>query len=559
MKKRGTLVFILQRPVFEKNTFFTRNANIMVLAPVVSLLTACGGATGVDTVSAVPRTTSTQDAVRPEAYTPVVSASVAEVRESANLSGINDDAQLKSADGVPVMPNVSVLTVTGAPADVVASEHRDALLASVTSVPVSATAADGVTWSFCATEGGVCTFSGTREVRYGTASTYVSKTFTGSVSCSNAVFGDPARSVVKSCSYSSVSAGTAPLAPTQPSSSSRNPLKQPFASNSIWNMPIGSNASYLPANLSPNPGNNIYAKMPGIDDEKIILKPTAPLVNINQSNAGWTGKDRCVATGGLLLQVPMPTNYVVPNTNKNSSATFLLSDGRTIVQTQPLARCSAGAAGTAMVKFANVDLYGAGITGAHGGSGLSAIGGSIRLGELRPGSSTGPRHALKVNVYAKEALFKCTTRASCYRWPAVTSDSYAVGWYGTAKGNFNTAMKMGALLAIPVTTSIASLGLETEPAKQLAWTLQNYGAYIVDDTYAAGFDLNVEDGPDGSKRSEFKADWGFDMEQKVQGNTPWMRDVQRIVKSLFVVNNNGATMVGGGGTPRQPLAASISQ
>lgn len=339
----------------------------------------------------------------------------------------------------------------------------------------------------------------------------------------------------------------------------RDPLKQPFSSNSIWNMPIGSGARFVPAGLNPNPGNNIWAAIPGIDDEKLILKPTAPLVNISYSSAAWTGQNRCAATGAVMYQVPMPSNYIIPNTNKNSSAVFLLKDGRTLVQTQPVARCTAGGPATAYAKFTNVDLYGTGITGAHGGSGLSAIGGSIRLGELRPGSTTGPRHALKVNVYAKEALFKCTTRSACSRWPATTSDSYAVGWYGSASKNSNSAMKMGALLAIPGTTSIASMGLETLPAKQLAWTLQNYGAYIVDDTYAAGFDFSAEDGPDGSKRDEFKRDWGFDMSQKVQGASPWMRDIQRIMKALNVVDNNSATSIGGGGTPRQALAAALAK
>lgn len=352
--------------------------------------------------------------------------------------------------------------------------------------------------------------------------------------------------------------GNKSLATVVAAAGARDPLKQPFASNSIWNMPIGSGARFVRANLNSRPGNNIWAQMPGIDDEKIILKPTAPLVNINYSNAAWTGRNRCSATGGLMYQVPMPSNYIIPNTNKNSSAVFLMRDGRTLVQTQPVARCTAGGPATSFAKFANVDLYGPGITGAHGGSGLSAIGGSIRLGELRPGTTTGPRHALKVNVYAKEALYRCTTRSACSRWPATTSDSYAVGWYGSATGNSNTAMKMGALLAIPGSTAITSLGLETTPAKQLAWTLQNYGAYIVDDTYAPGFDISAEDGPDGSKRAEFRSDWGFDMNQKVQGNTAWMRDIQRLMRALSVVDNNSPTSIGGGGTPRQPLAPAIA-
>jgi hypothetical protein len=320
-------------------------------------------------------------------------------------------------------------------------------------------------------------------------------------------------------------------------------------------MPIGSGAIYVPANLSGNPGGDVWAPMPQIDDEHIVLKPTAPLTNINYSSAGWSGANRCGATGGLLVSVPMPSNYVVPNDGSNSSSVFLMADGRTIIHTQPLARCTAGGPATSLVKFNPVDLYGDGRTGSHGGSGLSAIGGSIRMGELRPGSQ-GPRHALKVNVYAKEAIFRCTTKADCFRWPAFTADSYAVGFYGTA-GTATSAMKMGSLLAIPSTVNIASLGLETEPAKQLAWTLQNYGAYIVDDTWGPSFAFNAENGPDGSKRTEFKADYGYDFEQRVNNNSPWSRDIQRLVKALSVINNNSPTSIGGGGT-RAELIYSFS-
>lgn len=68
----------------------------------------------------------------------------------------------------------------------------------------SGTSTPGVTWSFCATEGNTCTFSGTREVRYGTATAYTSKVATGSISCNNLTFGDPAYGMFKSCSFSSV-------------------------------------------------------------------------------------------------------------------------------------------------------------------------------------------------------------------------------------------------------------------------------------------------------------------------------------------------------------------
>jgi hypothetical protein len=209
-----------------------------------------------------------------------------------------------------------------------------------------------------------------------------------------------------------------------------------------------------------------------------------------------------------------------------------------------------------MVTFPSVDIYGDGIKGAHGGSGLSAVGGSLRVGELRPGQQ-GPRHAIKVNVYAAQALYKCTTASSCYRWPATNADGYAVGHYGTVSNNSNTAMKMGALLAIPASVNIGSMSLETEPGRQLAWTLQNYGAYIVDDTWGSAFVFNAENGPDGSLRTQFQADYGTPLEIWSAGSTAWSRDVQRLIVALYVVNNNSATSIGGGGTPRQPLAPAI--
>lgn len=57
----------------------------------------------------------------------------------------------------------------------------------------------GPGWTYCASEGNACTFSGTRQVRYGTTTRNVTKTYTGSVDCGNAAFGDPAYGTAKSC------------------------------------------------------------------------------------------------------------------------------------------------------------------------------------------------------------------------------------------------------------------------------------------------------------------------------------------------------------------------
>lgn len=325
-------------------------------------------------------------------------------------------------------------------------------------------------------------------------------------------------------------------------------------------MPIGSNAQYVPANLQADPDNSIWATLFNPDPEHIVLTPTEPLTTFNYSSAAWSGANRCAATGGsgngVPIVVPMPTNYVVPSSNANSGAAFLAADGRTVIQMQPIARCTAGGPGTALVALAEwkVDLYGDGIRGAHGGSGLSSLGGSIRVGELRPGQQ-GMKHALKMNLYSALELYHAAVRADSYRWPAPTSDS---SWstYGTVNGknNANTAMKMGALLAIPATTSISSLALETEAGRQMAWTLQNYGAYIVDSSPGPDSGFSVEEGAAGSFAAQFQADYGFPLLVRYNANSPWSRDLAKIRVALSVVNNNSPTSIGGGGTPRQPLA-----
>jgi Flp pilus assembly protein TadG len=56
---------------------------------------------------------------------------------------------------------------------------------------------DAYTW--CSSENGTCTFSGTKLIRYGKNSTWTYKTFTNTTGCNNVVFGDPLVGTVKEC------------------------------------------------------------------------------------------------------------------------------------------------------------------------------------------------------------------------------------------------------------------------------------------------------------------------------------------------------------------------
>lgn len=55
------------------------------------------------------------------------------------------------------------------------------------------------TWSKCADEYGTCSLSGTHVVRYGTGSNWFLKSVTGSITCNDSAFGDPAYGKAKEC------------------------------------------------------------------------------------------------------------------------------------------------------------------------------------------------------------------------------------------------------------------------------------------------------------------------------------------------------------------------
>ncbi len=336
-------------------------------------------------------------------------------------------------------------------------------------------------------------------------------------------------------------AGTPAPVPTRPAPpGTRSKFVWPFASTSIWNMPIGSHALYLPARIAVPTIKSLTA-----DQNIIVMTPTAPLVLLAHNSAGWSGGNRCTP-GAALTSVPIPAGFTVPSDGHNDPLAVVLRDGQTVLQGQPFARCVAGGPATVMDLSASANLYGNGMAGG-GGAGLSTLGGTLRLNELVPGGAI--RHALKVDVDAARDLFPTPG----FRWPAVHPDSCAPGCYGGTL----PAVTMGALLALPADLNLSGLGLQTTPGRMLAWTLQNYGAYITNDTTRSVFSITTEDGPSGSAINQFQQAWGFPFEAPAGNATPWSHDINLILANLAVVVNNGPASIGGGGTPRQPLAPRI--
>jgi hypothetical protein len=182
----------------------------------------------------------------------------------------------------------------------------------------------------------------------------------------------------------------------------------------------------------------------------------------------------------VVAQLRVPFNWTTDQRHPgNGAASFLLSDRTTVLQMQPTYRC---APGTPLLSESNifchggstdpnhdkppsgnrsglpgcstkelfprcVSILGGGALGAHGGSGVSALGGVIRKHEIiaQPSFAAGQPvaripHAMKIELFAHQYYFRGaglpggrslnpSTAANGgrtqYVWPATSSDNYA--------------------------------------------------------------------------------------------------------------------------------------
>src|SRR2546430_17519997 len=139
------------------------------------------------------------------------------------------------------------------------------------------------------------------------------------------------------------------------------------------------------------------------DVDALILTPNAPNTDVFYNGDAGSGGSRCDAQGSRLFSAPIPTNFVVPGagsgnpdgTTPNYATAILAADGHTLIQGQPMARCTAGGTATMMWSQENEDLLKTGNSGAHGGCMLSSLRGAIRPRGPGPGGTH--RHARKVN------------------------------------------------------------------------------------------------------------------------------------------------------------------
>ncbi len=308
----------------------------------------------------------------------------------------------------------------------------------------------------------------------------------------------------------------------------------PFSQFSIWNIPLGADAQFEIANFQK-------AGFVGVDVERlIVVKSTDPIRNIKEPtawNQRWPG-------GNAIGSMRVPDDLIIPDATStdtpNECSAFLQPDGHTIKQMEPTCRVMKASQIVGYPYNKDIDIYGEGIGGTHWGSGLSTLGGSIRKGELLGDAPI--RHAIKWLVYGKKYLY-FSASVKGYKWPADRSDSYASGNYG----GLNPKLVQGTLLALQPDLDIVKLNLKTRAAKKIAQALKDYGAYICDDSGWDCYYIPMEYGVKEEILSTDKANLH-------SSSGDYFNDINKIAINLYMVTNNTASAIGGGGVKRAPLA-----
>lgn len=144
-----------------------------------------------------------------------------------------------------------------------------------------------ITWTTCANENGTCTFTGTREVRYGAGSSWFTKTFTTSVACTNAVFGDPIQGTAKTCQYSSVVTTGPTPPPTNPGDEGRRILRV-CASGCSYTLPSQAIAASLDNDII-EVGAGTYNDCFFVERNNIKLRGVGGRAHLNGKMCGGKG------------------------------------------------------------------------------------------------------------------------------------------------------------------------------------------------------------------------------------------------------------------------------
>ena len=283
-----------------------------------------------------------------------------------------------------------------------------------------------------------------------------------------------AKAKAKVTHSASPSASVAPTTAYSSSATSRSPYTWPFSWNSIWNLPIASTATYAPSDIKSDGSSETSG-----GDDYDSTNPTFPVVTLENARLANNSIGPVSVYGDPAMTA---------DGEWNTCSAFLGTDNTSVYQGETTELTAGGNpyfGGSDDTAWAPVNIEGTGITGCHGGSGLSGLGGTLTLADLtQPGPIT---HVLKV---ALDGAVNYSSANGGFRWPAVNADS---GYTDSSSDNYyggsNPNVQQGSLLALP--TSISPSSFTNPMVAKIAQAMQDYGTYIVDTTATGGYDLST--------------------------------------------------------------------
>ncbi|MDC0711453.1 hypothetical protein POL68_23480 [Stigmatella sp. ncwal1] len=324
-------------------------------------------------------------------------------------------------------------------------------------------------------------------------------------------------------------------------SGTRDATLQPFVSSSVWNLPIGTGATYADTTDAATKDfiathiNGLaittWANWDVYSHPISFASTTDPWATVTDTNDSSRSGSYYVPAAAPIASGSDKHMHVI-----QPSRAFINEAWSVTRQSSTAYRAG---------RHHRIDLFGAGIGPQNGvrAYGGSAIGGLIRGWETTPTHPqyTGKiQHALAVAVDRVQLYYCCGTSgydangygtAKGYVWPATEQDW---GSETTYKGH----VAMGAYFAIPPSVDLSTLGLTAE-GRMVAQALQDFGAYVTDAT-GGTVAFYVEPTAPSSFVSNLR------------------RDLPLIRSKMRRVTNNSASAPNGPGTRRVPLLPDLA-
>ncbi len=279
--------------------------------------------------------------------------------------------------------------------------------------------------------------------------------------------------------------------------------------NNYWsNVPTSYWFESLPQNLKLvdsriQPEGEIWNDTSRLVDTRKYKASELVDMPVYDSLGGWKNNE----PGDLLRTIKWPKGVEFPRVNSmNNSLTVIQPDGTDM---------SFNKAHVKGNKIIATDR-----SGAHGGSATSAAG-VITYDEmegLRQGVS--PSHKIQLTLWGKYL----SNEEGGKRHPSMKADR---GWQELYQGDV-PELRMGSTLTFPQSMKPEDLGLETKQGKALFYTMQKYGAVIVDDSASGTHYIQTES-------QTYKDGTPLLKDRRRPQEDPFARDINRLFSKSKVV------------------------